>query len=131
MNYELKNNTSEEITLSGVTLEPGVPLEIFNDETGDFEIALLLFQEQKNDLGVLITKGDVSFLIDGEDSGAPAFFAIVSTWDELLKGDVIPYLEKLGNAYFHLKENKLFIYNPLAKKWYSIQLSEVVSDVVS
>lgn len=123
MKYDLTNNTNADITVGPQVVPAGGTVCIFNASTGQYETGLTIIQENSNELGVYVTKGDITFLIDDIDVGADGYYATVNTWNDKLEGNTMPYLQKLGNAYFDLSDNKLKILSILDNTWYSVQLT--------
>jgi hypothetical protein len=126
MKYEILNKTDEDISIGSIIFTAGTTTKIFDSSVELYLPALVIFKEYQNEIGILISKGDLVFHIDGEAKIPADFFLLVTDWKKSLAGFPISYLETPGqNAYFHLTENRLKIRNPISGKWYEVQLVEV------
>lgn len=125
MIYQIRNNTENDIEVGGIIFQASSTTKIFDDSIGLFDPSIRLIKYFDMEVGVLVTKGDLDFLVDSVSIGSAGFYPLVAEWKEKLEGFPIPYLSLGRNAYFHLSENKLRIRNSLSGKWYEVQLVEV------
>lgn len=125
MIYEIRNKTEADIEVGGIIFPASSTTKIFDDSIGLFDPSIRLIKYFDIEVGVLVTKGDLDFLVDSVSIGSAGFYPLVAEWKEKLEGFPIPYLSLGRNAYFHLSENKLRIRNSLSGKWYEVQLVEV------
>lgn len=124
MKYDLRNNTQEDITIGNNIIPAETTICIFDTDANQYEIGLTLIKTYWMALGVHITSTAITFIVDNVDVKTKDYYAIVDDWNKKLQGNVIPYLEQLGNAHFDLADNKLKIKNVLDNKTYEVQLIE-------
>lgn len=133
MIIKIENKTTEDIDVdsnSFLVLEASTNKVYFDeDDSTTYELGYYIVKYGYTNLAKLIDSDSIA-IYSGDDELTPkeTFLLFRDTYNKRIFNNTrIKFDENnCGNMYFSLTGNDLRIFNPISKKWYSAQLTEIV-----
>lgn len=133
MKITIENKTSNDIDVdgNGYLVVPANTNEVYYDETDEstYDMGYYIIKYGYTNLAILIDKDELSVFEDDIEFETGDEFLLFrgKYFKETFKNTKIDFEpDNCGNMWYGLTTNKLHIYNPISKKWYEVQLAEVM-----
>lgn len=131
MKITIENKTSNDIDVdgNGYLIIPANTKEVYYNELDEntYDMGYYIIKNGYINLALLIDNNEISVFNDYIEFGTGVEFLLFrgKHFKETFKNTKIDFEpDNCGNMWYGLTTNKLNIYNPISKKWYSVQLTE-------